>query len=245
MYLRHSIKIALIIVPVLLSFCANRSTMVYVHNNHDILSDSTATVLYIPLQQIITEYFDNTRIHPDTQFADSFFLEALNGLVPFELGKHFQIHQSDSLGDSIGKLFEKRASFLKNDTTHFDSISFYIYQLTKKYKVDLVAFPYSCCIQHRVAQPRGWRNDKYGEGHYSRPVSYAAQTKFHLQIWDNRGNLLFERIGANTTKRPILYSIFKREQGDKDINEFARRFYAPPLVRSLYKSASSSMIFRW
>ncbi|MBD3319517.1 MAG: hypothetical protein GF350_00305 [Chitinivibrionales bacterium] len=236
-------KIILILAPVLLFSCGHKAKMLYVHSNHDILYDTSATILFIPLQNILTEYLDDTRSEPDTQFTDSFFLEALNGLVPFELSQHFQIHQSDSLGDSIGKLFEKKASVLKKDTSNFDSISLYIYQLTKKHDVDLVAFPYSCTIEHRIIQPPGWRGGKYGEGHYSRPVSYTAHTKFHLQIWEKNGNLIFERIGTDITKRPVLYSLFKKEKGDKDINKFARRFYAPPLVRSLYKSVSASLVF--
>jgi hypothetical protein len=131
---------------------------------------------------------------------------------------------------------------LDKDTANLHFISLRVQELAKKHNTDFVVVPYSCEIKHVTIRPAGWRRDRFGSA-YERPVSYTAKTSFHVQVWDKTGRLIYERIGKSDTGRPILYSFLKREKKpDKDIVKYAKRFYAPPLVKSLYNSIKLAMM---
>lgn len=110
--------------------------------------------------------------------------------------------------------------------------------MAERHGVDLVLVPYSCHIRHFTFQPRAWRSQA---PNYRKPISYSAKTELHVQIWDAQGKLLFERIGRGETVRPFMYTVFKREGPGDDVVRFARRFYAPPLVRSLAEAVVDAL----
>jgi hypothetical protein len=210
------------------------------------LANSAKSALYLPVDTLHVTYIDNTKAIPDTLFNDSFFMEAANGLLMYEVSKNFTIRQwTPQDTDSLAFFRQGGFSPLTHDTTSLHLIARRVSELAKKCNADLVVVPYSCKIKHFTVRPTGWRNDKYAGPGYERPISYTAKTEFHVQIWDKDGALLFERIGKSDTGRPILYSFLKKEKNpDKDIVKYAKRFYAPPLVKSLYNSIKAAMQIR-
>jgi hypothetical protein len=229
--------------------------------NNQLLNRSK-NALCLSIDTLHVTYMDNTKAIADTLFNDSFFIEAANGLLLYEVSKNFGIRQwtpQDSLLDSSSGAAQDKSpdadslavfrrggfSKLAGDTASLFQIASRIRELAIKYNADLVVIPYACMIKHITVRPTGWRNDKYTGPGYDRPISYTAKTDFHVQIWDKNGTLLYERIGKSDTGRPILYSFLKKEKHpDKDIVKYAKRFYAPPLVKSLYNSIKIAMQVR-
>jgi hypothetical protein len=207
------------------------------------LADKTKNVLVLPLDTLHVDYADNTKAIPDTLFSDSFFIEAANGLILYEASKHFSMCQSQlSDQDSISTLKIKGFSRLLADTAHIHDVELYMKKLALAHKADVIIVPYNCQIKHITWRPTGWRKDKYAGPGYERPISYTATTSCHIQIWDKNGTLLYERIGNSNTGRPILYAMLKNEKNPgKDIVAYAKRFYSPPLVKSLYSSIKSTL----
>jgi hypothetical protein len=229
------------------AFCgcaANMATAVNDPANQ--LVNRAKNALCLPVDTLHVTYVDNTKAIPDTLFSDSFFMEAANGLLMYEVSKNFNISQwTPQDTDSVAFFRQGGFSPLTHDTGSLHLIARRVSELAKKYNADLIVVPYSCRIKHFTVRPAGWRNDKYAGPGYERPISYTAKTEFHVQIWDNNGTLLFERIGKSDTGRPILYSFLKKEKRpDKDIVKYAKRFYAPPLVKSLFNSIKAAMLIK-
>jgi hypothetical protein len=234
------------------------STATLVNDANDQLQNRSKNALCLSIDTLHVTYVDNTKAIADTLFNDSFFIEAANGLLMYEVSKNFGIRQwtpQDTLkdapqdpssgADSLAVFRHGGFSRLTHDTASLHLIAGRIRELAKKYNADLVVIPYACMIKHITVRPTGWRNDKYAGPGYDRPISYTAKTDFHVQIWDKNGTLLYERIGKSNTGRPILYSFLKKEKHpDKDIVKYAKRFYAPPLVKSLYNSIKIAMRVR-
>jgi hypothetical protein len=238
--------LSLILSAVVLCFigCAARMAS-YTNDANDILLNRANTVVYLPIDSIHVSYVDNTKSRPDILFNDSFFIEAANGLLAYEISKSYTLCHSlpDSL-DSLRFFTRGGSSRLMGDTASLQDISHRIKALAAKHNTDLIVVPYSFAIKHLAIQPTGWRQDRFGPA-YDRPISYLAKTSVHLQIWDKSGRLLYERIGKSDTGRPILYSILKNEKNpDGDIVKYAKRFYAPPLVKSLYNAIKSAMMVK-
>ncbi len=204
------------------------------------------TALCIPINYLHVSYVDNTKSIPDTLFNDSFFIEAANGLFAYEVSQNFKIVPfSPADSDSISSIKNSGYSRLNSDTSSFSHMTEFVKSIAKKHKTDLVVVPYSCIIKHITVRPTGWRNDKFSGPGYEKPISYTAKTEFHVQIWDKTGALLYERIGKSDTGRPVFYSFLKKEKNpDKDIVKYAKRFYAPPLVKSLYNSIKIALQVR-
>jgi hypothetical protein len=203
--------------------------------------------LCLPVDTLHVSYVDNTKAIPDTLFNDSFFIEAANGLLMYEVSKNFAVQQyapKDGT-DSLAVFRHGGFSRLTHDTSSLRLIAGRVRGLSQKYNTDLLVVPYACVIKNFTVRPAGWRNDKYAGPGYERPISYTAKTEFHVQIWDKNGTLLYERIGKSDTGRPVFYSFLKKEKNpDKDIVKYAKRFYAPPLVKSLYNSIKAAMQVR-
>jgi hypothetical protein len=219
------------------------------------LLNRSKIALCLPVDTIHVTYVDNTKAIADTLFNDSFFIEAANSLLLYEAAKNFPLRQlgapqgaskDTSVGaDSLAAFRHGGYSRLTHDTASLPLIAGFVRDLSKKYNADLVIVPYAYVVRNVVIRPAGWRNDKFAGPGYDRPVSYTAKTEFHVQIWDKSGALLYERIGKSDTGRPILYSLMKKEKhADKDIVKYAKRFYAPPLVKSLYNSIKAALQVR-
>ncbi len=228
----------------LLGGCAGQMTT-YENDPSNFLLDPGRTALCVPLDSVHVTYVDNTASRPDTLFNDSFFIAAANGLLSYEVSRDFRVIQPGRDGvDSLFLFKQGGFSRLDHDTARLKAISAVVMRLAHTYHADLVVIPYALTIKHVTIRPRGWRNDRFGPS-YERPVSYSAKTGFHVQIWDNNGRLIYEREGRSDTGRPILYSFLKREKHpDKDIVKYAKRFYAPPLVKSLYNSIKLALMLR-
>jgi hypothetical protein len=234
--------------------CAGQKAAL-VNDPGNILLSFSKTALCLPVDTLHVRYVDNTKAMPDTLFNDSFFMEAANGLLLFEVSKNFSIRQwtpqDASVGaptdaDSLAVFRHGGFSRLLKDTGSIKAVSNHVADLAKKYNTDLVVVPYTCLIRNFAVRPAGWRNDKYGTSPgYERPISYTSKTEFHVQIWDKSGTLLYEKIGKSDAGRPVFYSLLKKEKHpDKDIVKYAKRIYAPPLVKSLYNSIKAAVRVR-
>jgi hypothetical protein len=207
------------------------------------LVDPSATALCLPLLKIRVDYSDETKLNPVAQFTDSFLLEAANGFLLYESMRSFKLKpwpaqpQKPLTGIAEGGGF----SAFGKDSSRLIEVSKSLRNLAEACSVDIVILPCSCYVKQRVAQPKGFR-DKSGPG-YERPVSFSASTSFHLQIWSRGGQLLYERIGQSSTGKPILYSFLKKEKPTGDVVQFAKKMYAPPLIKSLYASIQTAMHF--
>ena len=236
----YSYLLALSAIAVLI-FC-RQDTIVYSTVAPYQLVDSNLVALCLPLKKISVEYFDNTKMNPDSQFADSFLLEAANGFLLYEAMRSFKIVPREMGSQKPVVQFEGPGySMLMHDTASLPEVSKRIRELAAHCSVDVVVLPYSCSIKQSVTQPKGWRNST-APG-YVRPVSFSAATSFHVQVWSRSGHLLYERIGRSDTGKPILYSLLKKDKPTPDLVQFAKKMYAPPLIKSLYSSIKHAMRF--
>jgi hypothetical protein len=204
------------------------------------LNNPAQTALCLPVRNMRIEYFDNTQLRPDTQYSDTFLQDAATGLLMYEVTQHFTIspRQMD-LTDSIEKFQNARYSVLLGDTALRLVAARRIQNLAEKYSVKIVVVPYAILVRQCTVKPEGWRADN-GPG-YDRPISLTAKTSVHIQFWNSKGKLLYERIGRNDTGRPVLYSLLKKEKPGRDVVKFAKKFYAPPIVKSLYASIKTAL----
>jgi|GEM_PF-1080468 hypothetical protein len=217
-----------------------RPETAYFSNEHAELFNSNTIALCAPFKNMRVEYLDNTKLRPDSLYADSFLTEAANGLLMFEVAQRYRVSpERTSAEDSVENLEKRGYSALAHDTALRILTSKRVSALAEKYSVDLVVVPYSCVVKQRAEQEKGWRNSS-GPG-YDRPVSFSATTAVIIQLWDKSGRLLYERIGKGDTGRPILYTLFKKEKPGGDIVKFAKKMYAPPLIKSLYGSIKEAM----
>ena len=132
-------------------------------------------------------------------------------------------------------------SILNGDTAVPRVLIEQIIDISHECKAGLIVIPIGCCIQQTATQERGWRDDKYGPS-YARPVKYYAEARFHVQIWDGKGILLYERIGKGSSGRPLLYRLFKRDpKKSETYTAFARRVFAPPLVKALNEAVVDAL----
>jgi hypothetical protein len=232
-----------ILVVFVLANCSRMIQKAYFDDPGSALDDNQKSILFVPIASIITRIEDNTKAVPDTEFSDSFFIEAINGLVPYELSRHFRIlPYSAEKHDSLCRiLLSSPFSSLHTQKRPPDSISARVRELASSLGAELIAVPHSCEITHQIFQPRGWRGDRYA-GYYERPITYTAQTRFHVQIWTREGRLLYERTGAATTGKPIMYSAFKKKQGKETLPDYAKHFFAPPLIKSLSQAIRNALV---
>jgi hypothetical protein len=225
--------------------CAPRLASM-INDPGDQLANRSKSAVCLAVDTLHVTYVDNTKAIPDTLFNDSFFIEAANGLLMYEVSKNFAIRKwAPADSDSIAVFRHGGFSRLTKDTQALQAIGLRVREIAARHNADLIVVPYACIIRHLTVRPSGWRNDKYAGPGYDRPISYTAKTEFHVQVWDKTGVLIYERIGKSDTGRPIFYSFLKKEKHpDKDIVKYAKRFYAPPLVKSLYNSIKAAMQVR-
>lgn len=223
--------------------CIVQKPLLYTNDPGNLLSYNSLSIFFIPLDSVTVQYFDNTKLVPDTQFSDSFFTEAANSLIKYVCKKNFTLHadlmSTDELQSTITQVFRHRFSNFGKEDQSYDSVSLYMKMISTTLGTDLVLFPYLCQIKHITFQPKGWRQAP----NYQRPVKYIAFAEVHLQIWDNQGNLIHEIISKDDTGRPILYSFFKKDKPKEDVVSYAKNYFAPPLVRALSKAINNTMPF--
>jgi hypothetical protein len=214
----------------------------YIRDPDRELADSSKVVLFVPLDSITVEYVDRTRAHPDTQFSDSFFLDAANSLFAYVASERFSLRSDpEELDESEGPFDEIRAtrySRIAGNTQQMEQAGALMKKTAGMFHADLILFAYSCKLKHIIYQPQPWRG---GGPSYERPESYRAYAWTHVQIWNKQGKLLFEHIGANDAGRPIMYSLFGKKVPQGDMVKFAKHLYAPPLVRALYHSVQEAV----
>jgi hypothetical protein len=222
-------------------FCSPQTT-VYSTNAAQRLIETHPAALFVPLAAMRVEYIDETKSRPESQFTDSFLLESTNAFLLFEAMRSFaSVPHDKGKPDSIGRFSGPGYSVLAHDTASRAEVSKWIRKCAARCSVDVVVVPYSCSVRQRVTQTKGWRNT--GGPGYDRPVAFSAATSVHIQIWSKEGQLLYERIGRSDTGKPILYSLLKKKTPSGDIVEFAKKMYAPPLIKSLYASVKRAMRF--
>jgi hypothetical protein len=236
-------------IPLRAQFKTQKAVEAEVHlsDGGNVLKNNEQTVLCLPIYDIRIATVNDTKKAVKKEFPDSFFIESTNELIRYECSKRYQVSAEiegfSGFTDSSFMYAGPRYSVLKNDTARYDSMSQYIRRTAKEFNADLVLVPYSCILKNIVFQEKAWRQES---SNTARPIRYKAQTAIHLQIWDKTGALLYEKVGKNQTKRPILYSIFRkrRMKDDESIEEFSRKYFAPPLVRSLSESISRALDFK-
>lgn len=239
---REFVKSVLMSLPALAACFVSCSShaLVYSGAGRGQLDNPGQTALCLPVSKLHIEYIDNTQLRPESQYSDSFLEEAATGLLMYEAAQLFRIGQTQpDLTDSIEKFQASRYSVLAGDTALRLLVSRRVQNLAEKYGVNIIVMPYAISVKQFIVKPKGWRSGN-GPG-YDRPVSYTAKTSVHIQFWNSRGQLLYERVGRSDTGRPIFYSLLKKEKPGGDMVKFAKNFFAPPLVKSLYASLRTAM----
>jgi hypothetical protein len=203
--------------------------------------DAGRAALCIPLKSMHVEYIDNTKSRAESQFTDSFLLEAANTFLLYETMRTFASARGAGPADTAARYSGPMASVLLHDTATLPEASKAIGELAARCSVDIVMLPYACTVRQQITQAKGWRGSS-GPG-YERPAAFSAATSVHVQLWSKTGRLIYERIGRSDTGKPILYSLLKKDVPAGDIVQFAKKMYAPPLIKSLYASVKKAMRF--
>lgn len=214
----------------------------YKGEGYSTLSDTTLPLLLLQIDTVITEYYDDTKIDPDVEFADTFFVKATNDLFHFEMRNRFPLILIDSL-DTTFNISDYNTYSQIDRVGEKSAVSEKVKSLAEKYKASFVMIPTLVYMKHITTKPTAWRDSPS----YEHPVNYKAISKVYIQIWNNKGELLLENRGFNDTGRPILYKLVNRKKkkrdGEVDIAVYAKRYYSPPIVKSLNKAIKKAMQF--
>ncbi len=229
-------------------YSSQNDTTFFKDDPDDLLLNLRQTVLVVPINTIHEKIINNTQKSNSTPPDDSFFIESANNLINFECSKNFNICSNiealNKLNESLSLFYDSRYSKLTKNDTNFAEISALMKKTAETFKVDLIILPFFCNIEHITFQQKGWRDAP----NYNKPVKYYSKTRVHIQIWDKTGKLIYERIGKDQTRRPVLYSLFKKKNKEpkegEGVNHFAKSFFAPPAIRSLSKSIENAMIIQ-
>jgi hypothetical protein len=225
--------------------CAAPEKTLYKHDSGQELGDKNEKALCLPLLKFRIEQMDNMRTSSDTIAAvDSLIIDAANGLLVYETSQHFKLTACSADMDTgqSNTLFRNLGAFLDSSDSRMTALSATVRAMAQSCGADLVVIPYSCLVKHISLQQKGW-HESNSPG-YARPISFKAQTEINLQIWNKEGNLIYERISRDHTGQPMLYSFLKQEKPGRDnVVQYAKRFYAPPIIRSLYQSIRLAFAF--
>ncbi len=226
----------------LCTHCGSSTKLVYHKDQVHLRKVPPHTAVYIPLDHVRLTDSSRPPAGPDSLGVDSFFVDAANSLLRYELSQNFRmVHVPADSIDIKGMRKSLYSRLQPGGSKHGRAPNEVIHSLANTLETDLVILVYECAVRQRIVRPPGWRNDTYHGSYYDRPTSYLAYTSVHVQIWSSEGNILYEKIGKAKTEQPFLYSVFKQENPGDDIVRYARRIYAPPLIRALYKSIRTSL----
>jgi hypothetical protein len=203
--------------------------------------DSAKKACCVPLTGICVLQHDGALGIPDTIVSDSFFIDAVNGLLAYEVSRYFSMVQDQGANAALPHAdvsgFCSRLLKKRGDCSHaVESVR----AIAAKTGADIIVVPLRCAIRQTTFQRDGWRKGKY-EPAYGTPVSYAAEARFVVQIWSGEGSCLYEHAGRGTTGRPLSYSILERVGEDAAAGGASPFFYAPILVKALNEAIVSSL----
>lgn len=234
-------------------FCfivAKEQKLVYKNDPENYLKNKKLTMAVLPFLDVKDRYFFNGEPVEDSSVVDSFFIESANKLLQFETSKLFTSCSSDyQLQNDAALLIlhtKQPFSYLYNKKENIASdshaVSTSIQRAAACTHADLVLVPISCDVWYSAIQNKGWRDAP----HYQQPIKYVARTTVHVQIWHKDGTLIYEKIARHQIRQPIFYSILKREapKRNESIVTFAKKRFAPPLIRSISISITKALHFR-
>jgi hypothetical protein len=228
----------------LLAGCAAPQRTLFRDDALQELRDKTENALCLPLLKFRIEQQDNTGKIDTTGVVDSVIIDAAAGLLTFETSQHFKLGACENDIDTAqsNNLFRNLGCFLAPSDPRFAAVAGSVRAIAAACSVDLVVIPYACAIKNITIQQKSW-HESNSPG-YAKPISFKAQTSIHLQVWNRDGKLIYERISKDDEGQPMLYSFLKQEKPSEDnVVQYAKRFYAPPIIRSLYKSIRLAFAF--
>lgn len=221
--------------------CAATTSSGYVNDPDNELKNRNAKAVYVPVTHIHTSYSDNTAASVDTRYSDSFLVETVNTYAHFIAAQRFGLVEAKVAGnDSAAKETPPTYSYPASGSIDSAAVPEQVRQIALETGAQLVIVPDSCEINYTLYKPAGWRGGKYDDT-YGRPQKCMAHSKFRVRIWNKNGLLLCERTGISDNDKPFLYSLFKKEKPSGDLVAFAKRLYAPPIIKSLYRSVENAL----
>jgi hypothetical protein len=230
-----------VVALLMLGGCSSRKVIQYRVVSYDEVVAGGTKVLCLPLRSVSSTYSNSAHVADGQMHSDSFMVEAFNALLPFEASKMLTTvactsRVDQALNDSIPAY-----SLLAAHSADSARAASFFRELAAHWGVDYVLYPYACSVDYAITSSKGWRDDKYGQS-YARPIAYRAGTSVHTQFWNREGKLVMERIGSAGADRSLMHSFFKRKR-DKEENMVlaASRFYATPILKSLYKSIEAAL----
>jgi hypothetical protein len=230
-----------VVAALMLGGCSPRKVIQYRVVTYDEVVDAGKRVVCVPLRSVRSSYTNSAHVADGQMHTDSFMVEAFNALLPFEASKVLTTVACTSGGTQA--LMDSAPSFslLAADSADSVGAASFFRALALRCDVDYVLYPYACTVDYAITTSKGWRDDKYGQS-YARPIAYRAGTSVHTQFWNREGKLVMERIGSARADRSLMHSFFKRKR-DKEDNMVlaASRFYATPILKSLYKSIEAAL----
>lgn len=199
-----------------------------------VLFDASKKQLIVPLINISSEYLDNQSKLPEIEFSDSYYSQISDQILYNEISKSFKSVELLSDTDVINRLY----SAINQDSgksVNADSLKVIIRETIDKYKVDFLIIPISCKLKFKTVHQNNWRDGRGGSS-YERPVSISAFAEYHIQFYQKDGNLNRESKGTAKTGKPLMYSLFKKKNIEKDVVKNSKKKYAPPLLKALHKA---------
>jgi hypothetical protein len=201
------------------------------------LFDSSLVSLYIPLDSISIALIDESGQSSLPEMSETFFIEVANALVQYEVAQRFKVLRQKAPDTSVTP--SSTGSCLSSGPIRSmilaqpEKVGEAIRSVASKCSVDLVVLPIKASVKETLSKKGGWRDDKYGKS-YERPVISIAEASISLQIWDRNGKMVYAKSGKATRKKPLFYSLFKRQKPKKeDLVHFSKNVFAPPLITAL------------
>lgn len=205
------------------------------------LSDSSKTALFLPLDRIKVTVVDLTRSLPAVPREDSFFMEVANALLQYEVAQRFAVAASDRADSAAGaeasplRLFRSQVVAVVDSPTRVADL---IRSLADQCSVDFIVLPLDASVTERISRKRGWRNAGSGPS-YERPLECLAEATITVRVWDRAGKVVYSRMSAGESRKPLLYSFFKHESAKNEgLVTFSRNIFAPPLIRALNRAVT-------
>jgi hypothetical protein len=219
----------------------NKYFEITVSDNKSLLN--IQSLLFLPCDEDSLNYKSNKYSFLENELNDSFYFDAVNRLIYYEISKkRFNVVSVASiLPEDKKELIGIFSDLNKKNNSELER-NLSVGTIIQKYNCQGIVIPVICSLGQSVSQNQGWRNGKYG-GTYERPVEIISKAKIRIQIRGSSGKVIYDVVASGRSKKPLLYSVLNKINKNKDVIGLARSIYGPPLLKAINNSIKGGLSF--